>query len=108
MDAFDKIKNFFSTRFSAVDEGGDGQTRAANVQFPGARAGSPAGGSPAVGAPAGGAPVGGALIAVFAAAIAQIEGASASPFRIVSYVRSGQTSPVWNLRGRSEYLSGKL
>ena len=50
----------------------------------------------------------GELIAVFAAAIAQFEGADAKPFRVVSYRRTNQTSPVWNLRGRSEYLSGKL
>jgi hypothetical protein len=50
----------------------------------------------------------GELIAVFAAAIAQFEGADAKPFRVVSYRRTSQTSPVWNLRGRSEYLSGKL
>lgn len=48
------------------------------------------------------------LIAVFAAAIAEFECAGARPFRVVSFKRTGQTSPVWNLRGRSDYLYGKL
>ena len=48
----------------------------------------------------------GELIAVFAAAIAQATGNS--EFRVVSYRRSGQAAPVWNIRGRNDYLSGKL
>ena len=46
------------------------------------------------------------LIAIFAAAIAQTEGAA--PFRVVSFKRSARNAPAWNIRGRDDYLSGKL
>ena len=48
------------------------------------------------------------LIAIFAAAIAQSTGAEASSFRVVTYRKTGQNAPVWNISGRSEYLAGKL
>ena len=51
---------------------------------------------------------GGELVAVLAAAIAYVTGADASSFRIVSYRRTRVITPVWNARGRYEYLSGKL
>ena len=50
----------------------------------------------------------GELIAIFAAAIAQTTGAGASSFRVVSYRKTGQNTPAWNVRGRNDYLSGKL
>jgi len=52
---------------------------------------------------------GGELIAIFAAAIAQMAGVTgAPPPRVISYRKTGQSAPVWNLRGRNEYLSEKL
>ena len=48
------------------------------------------------------------LIAVFAAAIAQYAGMDEKAFRVVSYRRGNNNVPVWNLRGRNDYLSGKL
>jgi hypothetical protein len=45
---------------------------------------------------------------VFAAAIAALTGESVSQLRIVSFRKTGQTAPAWNLRGRNDYLSGKL
>jgi len=48
------------------------------------------------------------LIAVFIAAIIQATGGAVSTPRIVSFRKTGQNAPVWNLRGRNEYLSGKL
>ena len=50
----------------------------------------------------------GELVAIFAAAIAQTKGAGAPSFRVVSYRKTGQNAPVWNIRGRNDYLSGKL
>jgi Na+-transporting methylmalonyl-CoA/oxaloacetate decarboxylase gamma subunit len=49
-----------------------------------------------------------ALVAIFAAAIARSTDGDARQFRIVSYKKTGQRAPVWNLRGRNEYLSGKI
>lgn len=49
----------------------------------------------------------GELIAVFTAAITQFTGNAAGSFRVVSYRRTGRSSPAWNLRGRDEYLTGK-
>ena len=56
-------------------------------------------------APEGG--LSGELIAVLTAAISQFTGDAAGSFRVVSYKRTGRSSPIWNLRGRDEYLSGK-
>ena len=50
----------------------------------------------------------GELVAIFAAAIAHASGAGAQPFRVVSFRRTNMESPIWNRRGRIEYLSGKL
>jgi hypothetical protein len=48
------------------------------------------------------------LIAVLAAAVAAAQDDSGTPFRVVSFKKSSQTAPVWNLMGRQEYISGKL
>ena len=48
------------------------------------------------------------LIAIFAAAIAYTTGAAASSFRVVSFKESNVGAPIWNVRGRNDYLSGKL
>lgn len=48
------------------------------------------------------------LIAVFTAAIMCMTGAGAPAFRVTSFRRTGRNSPVWNARGRDEYISGKL
>jgi len=45
---------------------------------------------------------GGELVAVLAGAIAHFTGGDVSSFRVVSYRRTGQTSPVWNLRARND------
>ena len=50
----------------------------------------------------------GELVAIFAAAITQLRGAGTPKFRVVAYRKTGQNSPVWNIRGRNDYLSGKL
>jgi hypothetical protein len=50
----------------------------------------------------------GELIAIFAAAIAYAAGVAAARFRVVSYRKTGQTSPVWNIQGRSDYMADKL
>jgi sodium pump decarboxylase gamma subunit len=70
--------------------------------------GSAAAASASATARAGGLIGDGELIAVFAAAISAISGAAAGAIRIASYKKTGQTAPAWNLRGRNEYLSGKL
>ena len=48
------------------------------------------------------------LAAVFAAAISAMTGEDASTLRVVSYRKTGQTAPVWNVKGRYDYLAGKL
>ena len=48
------------------------------------------------------------LVAVLAAAIACATGADAASFRVVSYKRTRINAPVWNARGRNDYLSAKL
>ena len=48
------------------------------------------------------------LAAVFAAAIAAMTGEDASTLQVVSYRKTGQTAPVWNVKGRYDYLAGKL
>jgi hypothetical protein len=98
--------------------GGGGPAKAAlassAAQAPASPSGAGAGAAPAAGA-AKGAPAGASgtaqgqeLAAVIAAAVAAFLGDGAAPFRVVSFRRTGQTAPAWNLRGREEYLSGKL
>ena len=52
--------------------------------------------------------IGNELIAVFAAAIAAMTGRSASDIRVCAYRKTGQTAPIWNVKGRHDYISGKL
>ncbi|MCL2164177.1 MAG: hypothetical protein FWH55_07255 [Oscillospiraceae bacterium] len=49
----------------------------------------------------------GELVAVLTAAVAATLDTE-TPFRVVSFRKSAQTSPAWNLMGRHEYLAGKL
>ena len=48
------------------------------------------------------------LIAVITAAIAAISADGGLPFRVVSFRRTSQASPAWNLAGRQEYLLAKM
>ena len=49
------------------------------------------------------------LVAVLTAAVqASLRRTSECKVRIKSFRRIPQTSPAWNLRGRNEYISGKL
>lgn len=49
------------------------------------------------------------LVAVLTAAVlSSLRRPPECKIRVKSFRRIPQTSPIWNLRGRSEYLSGKL
>jgi len=50
----------------------------------------------------------GELIAIFAAAIAQMTADATARFRVVSFRKTGQSAPAWNIQGRSDYIAGKL
>ena len=50
----------------------------------------------------------GELVAVLAAAIAAATDSDVSGIKVVSYRKTGQTAPIWNVKGRYDYLAGKL
>ncbi|MCL2057950.1 MAG: OadG family protein [Oscillospiraceae bacterium] len=106
------VKMFSDKPPAAAQGGGDGTKQLAAATQAQPVAGTPPQSSAPKAAEASGA-VGagvatGELIAVITAAIAQLTGAAASSFRVVSFKKTGQSVPVWNIQGRNDYLSGKI
>ena len=50
----------------------------------------------------------GTLIAIITAAIAMATSDRGTPFKVVSFRKTGRTAPAWNIMGRQEYLAGKF